>query len=132
MGRANSLPLFFLSAIRSKPGSLSRDGHDVGTGAERGRFLLDLAYRGEQTFALCGIVPQSLKVVCQPAWTFNGHQFYILKAGSQELVRQFLRPMKEGIGEIDWISGGIAVLSFLQVPREDGRESRVVEETVCE
>src|SRR5579862_4279420 len=59
------------------------DGHDVGRGAENGRFALHFADGGEQALALNGIVPQAVEIPGKPAWAFDGRDGNYLKSSGQ-------------------------------------------------
>jgi hypothetical protein len=83
-----------------------------------------------KSFAMLRVVPQAIEIAGQPSRTFDSYQFHHLKTGGPKFGRKFFRPMKNGIGEVERIAGGVAMLTLFQIAGQDRREGRVVEESV--
>jgi hypothetical protein len=75
------------------------------------------------------VAPQLVEVASQPTRAFNGYQVHNLKTGAGKLLPEFVGAMKESVGEVARIAGGIAVLTFFQIARQDRREPGLVEES---
>ena len=106
------------------------DRHDVGTGAQHGRFAFYFSHRCEQTLALRGIGPEAVEIARKPARSFDGDQLHQLKSSGEHISREFPGAMKERVGEIHRIGGWVTVLAFFQVTGQNRGENGIVEKTV--
>jgi hypothetical protein len=87
--------------------------------APRTEVSLSTSRTASKALALLRIAPQAIKVLSEPARTCNRQQLQNSKTSSRKRVREFFRPMKVSIGEIERIAGRVAVLTVFHITRQD-------------
>ena len=69
-----------------------------------------------------------IEILTQPSRPLHGEDLSALKSGVDELVFQFLRPVKVRGGEIIWVPGQVAMLAACQVVHQNLEKQRVSDE----